>query len=142
MKQDFRKYAAFQNAPESYEPSIMPEKVEKTVNADDAVLTAIYAIDPISNKPTGDISAYMSDKTSPDVKAYIMQNLMQDMSSFANPAAPASLSEDDVLFLQRRNGESRDAYIQRVAEFGKANQDIVDNARRNVPSSESEPSAE
>ena len=142
MKQDFRKYAAFQNAPKSYEPSIMPEKVEKTVNSDDAVLTAIYAIDPISNKPTGDISAYMSDKTSPDVKAYIMQNLMQDMSSFANPAAPASLSEDDVLFLQRRNGESRDAYIQRVVEFGKANQDIVDNARRNVPSSEPEPSAE
>ena len=142
MKQDFRKYAAFQNAPKSYEPSIMPEKVEKTVNSDDAVLTAIYAIDPISNKPTGDISAYMSDKTSPDVKAYIMQNLMQDMSSFVNPAAPASLSEDDILFLQRRNGESRDSYIQRVAEFGKANQDIVDNARRNVPSSESQPSAE
>ena len=142
MKQDYRKYAAFQNAPINYEPSIMPEKVEKTVNSDDAVLTAIYAIDPISNKPTGDISAYMSDKTSPDVKAYIMQNLMQDMSSFANPAAPASLSEDDVLFLSRRSGESRDAYIQRVVEFGKANQDIVDNARRNVPSSESEPSAE
>ena len=142
MKQDFRKYAAFQNAPKSYEPSIMPEKVEKTVNSDDAVLTAIYAIDPISNKPTGDISAYMSDKTSPDVKAFIMQNLMQDMSSFANPAAPASLSEDDVLFLQRRNGESRDAYIHRVAEFVKANQDIVDNARRNVPLSEPEPSAE
>ena len=57
MKQDFRKYAAFQNAPKSYEPSIMPDKVEKTVNSDDAVLTAIYAIDPISNKPTGDISA-------------------------------------------------------------------------------------
>lgn len=142
MKQDFRKYAAFQNAPINYEPLIMPEMVEKSVNADDAVLTAIYAIDPISNKPTGDISAYMSDKTSPDVKAYIMQNLMQDMSSFANPAAPSSLSEDDVLFLQRRNGESRDAYIQRVVEFGKANQDIVDNARRNVPKNESQPSAE
>ena len=142
MKQDFRKYAAFQNAPINYEPLIMPEMVEKSVNADDAVLTAIYAIDPISNKPTGDISAYMSDKTSPDVKAYIMQNLMQDMSSFANPAAPASLSEDDVLFLQRRNGESRDAYIQRVVKFGKVNQDIVDNARRNVPSSEPESSSE
>lgn len=142
MKQDFRKYAAFQNSPKSYEPSIMPEKVEKTVNSDDAVLTAIYAIDPISNKPTGDISAYMSDKTSSDVKAYIMANLMQDMSSFANPAAPASLCEDDILFLQRRNGEPRDAYIQRVAEFGKANQDIVDNARRTVSTSDSEPSPE
>ena len=79
MKQDFRKYASFQNAPKSYEPSIMPEKVEKTVNSDDAVLTAIYAIDPISNKPTGDISAYMSDKTSPDVKAYIMQKYHQSV---------------------------------------------------------------
>lgn len=142
MKQDFRKYAAFQNAPINYEPSVMPEKVEKTVNSDDAILSAIYAIDPISNKPTGDISAYMSDKTSPDVKAFIMQNLMQDMSSFANPAAPASLSEDDVLFLSRRTGESRDAYIQRVADFGKANLDIVDNARRNVPKADSEPSTE
>lgn len=142
MKQDFRKYAAFQNAPKSYEPSIMPEKAEKLVNSDDAILNAIYAIDPISNKPTGDISAYMSDKTSPDVKAFIMQNLMQDMSANANPAAPTSLSDDDVLFLSRRTGESRDAYIQRVAEFGKANQDIVDNARRNVSKAESEPSSE
>ena len=142
MKQDFRKYAAFQNAPTNYEPLVMPDKVDKSVNSDDAVLKAIYAIDPISKKPTGDISAYMSDKTSPEVKAYIMQNLMQDMSSFANPAAPASLSEDDVLFLSRRPGESRDAYIERIAEFGKANQDIVDNARRTVPKTDSEPSSE
>lgn len=142
MIQDPKKYAAFQNAPKSYEPSIMPEKAEKCVNSDDAILNAIYSIDPISNKPTGDISAYMSDKTSIDVKSFIMQNLMQDNSSFANPAAPASLSEDDVLFLSRRTGESRDAYINRVAEFGKANQDIVDNARRNVPKADSEPSSE
>ena len=57
MKQDFRKYAAFQNAPKSYEPSIMPEKVEKTVNSDDAVLTAIYAIEPTRLAPAIDKAA-------------------------------------------------------------------------------------
>lgn len=128
MKQDFSKYLVGQVLPSNFLDVPEIEKVHKEVSANDAILSAIYAVDPISKLPTGDISAYVSDKTSPDVKRYILENLMIDTSGYVVPAAPRELSDDDVMFLTRRSDESRETYLSRINKYGVDNKQIVERA--------------
>ena len=51
-------------------------KSQKEVLYDD-----IFAIDPITKLPSGDITVYMSNETSPQVKDFIKNNLLLDCTS-------------------------------------------------------------
>lgn len=126
---------------DSVEPFVEKKPIESKVGSDTSLLSAIYSLDPITNAPTGDIACYVSDKTSSDVKRYILENLMRDVSSDAMPAV-SGLSDDEILTYQRGRDESRDAYAFRLSEYARMNAKIVEDAKRNVPADSNKQSAD
>lgn len=126
---------------DSVEPIVETKKIDTKVSSDTSLLSAIYSLDPITNAPTGDIACYVSDKTSPDVKRFILDNLMRDVSSDAMPAV-SGLSDDEILTYQRGRDESRDAYAIRLSEYARMNAKIVEDAKRNVSADSNKQSAD
>ena len=111
------------------EPKIVDNsEVKQVVSPSDAFLKLVYSLDPISKLPTGDLSYMVSDKANPEVKAWVLQNIQMDTSSAANLTAPKGLSDDDLIELTRKQGESVDAYAERVNIFMSNNKRIVDDA--------------
>ena len=96
--------------------SLKLEQVECT-DTSRAVLEAIYSLDPVTRLPTGDIMLYLSSTTSPEVKQYIMDNIMLDTSNQRLPSLPDGLDEDTAFALERKNGESVDVYRSRISDY-------------------------
>lgn len=88
--------------------------VEIEKSPQDSLLSIIYAPDPLTGLPTGDIQYFVSDKANPDVKAFILDNLMRDVSAGKNVANPSGLSDDALLELSRGRDESVQEYAQRL----------------------------
>lgn len=105
----------------------IPDNSELVVDSNPrkAILEAIYAVDPVSRFPSGDIAAYVSDKTSPEVKNWILSNIMLDTSSVRNVAAPDGVSDDVIESLMRRDGESSLDYAQRVSDYYQSEVDNI-----------------
>lgn len=93
-----------------------------------AMLQAVYAPDPISGFPTGDIACYVSDKTSPDIKNWILANLMVDVSSAKLPAAPHGVDDNVIEALMRQSGEDTASYAERVNQYMQHEVDVVNSA--------------
>lgn len=81
------------------------------------LLEAIYARDSITGLPSGDITCFVSSNTSPEVKKYILDNIMIDLSVAKLPSAPDGLDDDTVAALTRSVGESSFDYASRVSSF-------------------------
>ena len=96
--------------------SLKPENVESS-DSSQAILQAIYSLDPITRLPTGDIMCYLSSTTPPEVKQYILDNIMIDISSQKLPSLPEGLDEDTAFALERKNGESVDVYRSRINDY-------------------------
>lgn len=92
-------------------PEVEGESSEKSI------LRAIYATDPVTGLPSGDIAAYVSSKTSPEVKQYILNNIMIDTSSARTPVIPDGISDDEAIIYSRQDGESLNAYRERVKQL-------------------------
>lgn len=92
--------------------SVTVDELEQ--NPKDTLLSVIYAPDVRTGLPTGDIQYYVSDKANPDVKQFILQNLMMDVSSAKNITNPSGLSDDALLELSRNSNETPDQYISRL----------------------------
>ena len=96
------------------------EKREKQPDVDpspeskDSLLRVVYAVDPRTDLPTGDLNYLVSDKANPQVKQFILDNLMQDVSSAQNVSAKYDLSDDDILSLSRNQGETVQEYADRL----------------------------
>lgn len=121
----------------------VPFDEEKVVSKDSkaALLEAIYAPHPISGFPTGDIACYVSDKTSPEVKNFILQNIMIDTSAAKLPSAPAGVDDEVIESLMRRDNESSFDYASRIndymqSEVNNINQ-AIENAKRQKAVSDS-----
>lgn len=104
----------------SYDPSlskhevIIRPSVEVEKKPSDSLLSVIYAPDARTGLPTGDIQYFVSDKANPDVKQFILQNLMMDVSAAKNVTNPSGLSDDALLELSRNSNETVDQYISRL----------------------------
>lgn len=124
------------------EPDKGSVSVEVQKIPSDSLLKLIYQLDSRTNLPTGDIGYYVSDRANPQVKEYILTNLMRDVSSAANPVIPAGMDERLAMDLSRNQNESLEAYAERVNDFAKKNEYILQNAQSSLSSSESPVSAE
>lgn len=82
----------------------------------DSLLSIIYATDERTGLPTGDIQYFVSDRASDDVKNFILQNLMIDVSSAKNVANPSGLSDDALLELSRGSRETVQEYAMRLGK--------------------------
>ena len=93
----------------------LPEQLNKdNKSSDDVLIKYIYAEDPRTGLPRGDMQLFMSVDASPEVKDYIAKNLMQPTSQ---KPVDSGLSVDEMNALSRHAGESRDSYISRMNEY-------------------------
>lgn len=86
------------------------------------LLDYIFGTNPVTGQATGDIAAFMSDKTNPEVRAFIETQLMREsVSSDGIKNLPTdvlnkfrSVSDDDVALFSRNHDEGLDEYVNRV----------------------------
>lgn len=113
--------------------SIKPENIESK-DSSQAVLQAIYSLDPVTRLPTGDIMCYLASTTPPEIKQYILDNIMIDTSSQKLPSLPEGLDEDTAFALERRIDETADSYRSRISDYMSDQVRIrnmaIDNAKR------------
>lgn len=140
MKKDLYSYYGL---PEPKEVEI-PDVQEVVENSDSsrAILEAIYALDPVTKLPTGDIMCYMASNTPPEIKQFVMANIMVDTSSQKLPSLPDGLDEDTAFALQRGSKENVDAYRSRINEFMQQQVNIRNMAIENAKRQTSRESAE
>lgn len=114
--------------------------VAEKVSAVDALIKVIFKPDDRTGLPTGDLSYYVSDSVNPEIKAFILQNLLMDTSSVAAPKIPDGVSEQDAFDLMRGRDESVDDYRARLNSFAVSNveraQFLYDNAKKVAVASE------
>lgn len=123
----FNDFRRVKDIEDGYMPSERPEKsVMEKVSASDAFLKIVYQCDPRTKVPTGDLRILVSDKVSPEVKQWVINNLQFDVSAAKVPSPPAGISDDDVMNLARQNNESRSDYLARVNQFMLDNKEVYD----------------
>ena len=98
-------FAYAQRMKEIIDNSVLPEISDPDVievsSSKDSFLKIVYSPDSKTGLPTGDLSYLVSDKANPEVKQWILDNLMIDVGSSALPSAPKGLSDDDIMALSR-----------------------------------------
>lgn len=106
------------------------EQVEKQYSDSDALLKAIYQIGS-DGYPVGDLAIYAGKNASPEVKKFILDNLMRDVSGMANPAS-MNLSDDEIVTLTRGSNETMSDYAARLNSSIEKDSYILKHAQRPV----------
>lgn len=108
------------------------------VKKEDDILDLIFTVDPLTGYPTGDISMYMSDKTSAEVREFISQNLMRKIDDDGSVLDLPSdvrekfreLPDDLITELSRDRFESVESYEERINNFLKSERDSYISERK------------
>ena len=82
----------------------------------DPIINSIFAVDPLTGKPSSDLSMVYSSNTPEDVKQYIRSQLAVSQKQIS-VAPDAETSEISV----KRAFETREEYFDRIREFVKSN---------------------
>lgn len=119
-----------------------PEKPVEILRetAVDSLLSVVYSTDERTGLPTGDLGYLVNKNANPDVRRFILDNIMTDVSSAANPSIPDGISDDLAFDLSRKPMESVEAYGNRINEYYSMNKEIIDNASQSVVQSPAETS--
>lgn len=102
-----------------------PDVVEVEKKPVDTLLSVIYQEDGRTHLPTGDIGYYVSDKANPQIKQFILDNLLMDVSAAASPKIPDGIDDSLAFDLMRRDGELPDVYASRLNQFVNDNQELA-----------------
>ena len=137
MKKEHAKGLSYMPYCQAIEDGLDPVEIKdveviQDEKAEDSLLSIIYARDARTGLPVGDLTYYVSDKAHPEIKSFILQNLMQDVSSAANPSVPAGMDEDLALELTRSSDETYEQYVQRLQDYKVSNEKIVKRALDSV----------
>lgn len=99
------------------------DKLADVKDKDSQLLDYIYALNPVSGLPQGDLAVYLGDKANPQIKAFIQANLMNEISegkSEMNLSQDVlnkfreTISDDDIAAFSRNHGESKEEYADRM----------------------------
>lgn len=117
-KRVFPRYREFRTLSECDFYSAVEEKVEKKERNEkfESLLAEIYAVDPKTKLPVGDVSQYMSENTNPQIRDFIQTQLM---SAFEPVGQSSKLSDDELVRYQRKSDESVRDYVSRMADYVK-----------------------
>lgn len=101
-----------------FEPCVDDKNEVETSSSTDELLNSIFAVDPVTMLPRGDVQVYMSDKVSPEIREFIRQNLMSPVKTSADISAKfGTLSDDEIAFFSRNSQESLGDYRQRLFDY-------------------------
>lgn len=87
---------------------------DDTVSADEQLLRNIFAVDPVTKLPSGDIALFMNKNTSDSVRKYIQDNLLHPMNGEHDSSGYPDLSDDDIAFFTRSADETVYQYRDRL----------------------------
>ena len=107
----------------------------------DALLRMVYAAGE-DGWPVSDLVFYISKEANPEVKKFILDNIMIDVSAAKTPSVNG-LPDNQVIMLMRQDGESRESYLSRLSKSVSDDITILQRAKQSVPPSQlAEPAAE
>lgn len=117
------------------------ELCKETIDLDDSprmrgdendLFDVIYGLDPDTKLPKGDILMYVSARTSPEVRQFILDNLMSPNN--VRNTVPAG-NDDLILELTRGKDESSQDYALRVSQvFQDSKKELVESSAKVVES--------
>ena len=122
MNKMFEFSSRLENLPDGYiAETSKSEDIPDVRNSDSQLLDYIYALDPVTSLPCGDLAIYLGDKANPEIRNFIEMNLLQPIAPEAGSNMPdevvnkfRTLSDDDVAFFSRSKSESREEYADRL----------------------------
>lgn len=124
----FREYSALKDVEEIEDKSSRrkPENVE----SNSQILDLIYAVNPRTKLPDGDIAMFMSENTSPEVAQFIKANLMNPIDTGSDNGAYDGLDDDTIARYTRNFNESVQDYKKRmydvvVADYNQRKQQKI-----------------
>lgn len=101
-----------------FEPVKPDEKPDERTSSDNLVFDEIFAVNPVTKLPDGDIACFMNENTSEAVRQFIIQNLTSDNGSLSDSSGEFSqLDDDDIALFTRNSGESMSDYRDRLVNF-------------------------
>lgn len=120
------KYNGFKRYDSLVGVEFMPvQEIEKSDTivrtADDSLLDLIYCKDPQTNLPCGALNAYLSDKTSEQVRAFIEQKIFKELPSETIPSnireEILTLDSEFIAKTSRNRFEDFESYEARVKSY-------------------------
>lgn len=122
------KYHHARNQKSIYDNSVVPvfddEKPMESHDASLPFLKLVYSVNPKTKLPNGDLQYMVSDKSNPEVKAWVLQNLMMDNGQSSTPSLTKGIDDDSILQLVRHPYEDRQTYVNRVNQFMRENVEL------------------
>lgn len=128
-KKLFSKFAQYVGLTDSFKFLPAPEFVP-----DDSqimtILNEIFAVDPATGAPRGDIAYYLSPDGNPTVKTWLMNNLLRP--KFGIKARNEDLTDDMIADFSRGTEESIDSYVARMSQY---RQSAIEEYKKSLESS-------
>lgn len=138
------KYHHARNQKSIYENSVVPvyddEKPMESHDASLPFLKLVYAVNPKTKLPNGDLQYMVSDKSNPEVKRWVLENLMMDTGQSATPSLTKGIDDDTILQLVRQPNEDRQSYANRVNQFMRENVELYGRLEETLRERKSFPS--
>lgn len=103
------------------QPEIDEKVVQESHDPKDAFLRIVYSLDERTKLPTGDLTYLVSDKVNPEIKQWVLDNIMLDTSSAAHVCPVNGMSDDDIAALARSPKETSIEYMQRLNDYARSN---------------------
>ena len=102
------------------------DKLADVKDKDSQLLDYIYALNPVTQLPQGDLAVYLGDKANPQIKSFIQANLMNEISEGKSEMHLSQdvlnkfrehISDDDIAAFSRNHGETKEEYADRMKLF-------------------------
>lgn len=106
-----------------YVKPLRSERKVETRSSKDELLDLIYGVDSVTGLPKGDLAQFLSDKTNPQLRLFIEQNLMNENVS-SNGLSLGNdvlnkfrsvITDDDLARFTRNHDESVEDYAARMS---------------------------
>lgn len=128
MKKELAKYLAIAEGLDlDYHPGPtpidVPDEVQK--NELDNMLSEIFAPDPLTGAPKGDIAYYLSPDGNPMIKQWLENNLLAPRGV---KSSNGQYDDDTIAEYSRNADESVDAYRERIIGYIDENKAIIAKA--------------
>ena len=106
---------------DSFPDSPPKQDLEDKKSSVDLLLDSIFAVDPKTLLPRGDVSQYLSKDTPDDIRSFIEKQLFNDKKGF-NEVDKLSgdfldLPDDFVISMQKSKDETNEAYLDRLNQY-------------------------
>ena len=111
-----KKFAQCEHMDTSIKAVIEVPKFEYDDSQLKQVLDEIFAVDPVSGFPKGDIQYFLSKDGNPQVKAWLDSNLLQPRA-VSSGSSVEGVTDDMIAEFSRQPGESTVSYAARLASI-------------------------